>query len=172
MKINLTIKPETTNDYTAISWIHKKAFGRDNEPKLIEDLRKTSSFDPRLSLIAFSDSQAVGHILFYPLAIETNSRTVDTLGLVPLAVKPSFQKQGIGSQLVIEGLSRTKQLGYKSVFVVGDPNYYSRFGFKLAKNITNNIGEPENHFMFIELEPNCLKDIKGVLRYPPEFSNL
>lgn len=168
----ITIKPETSNAYQAIYNIHKEAFQQENEAKLIEDLRKTSSFDSRLSFVALIDGQVVGHILFYPLNIKTQNGLVPTLGLVPLAVKPEFQKQGVGTELVNEGLKQAKLLGYTSVIVAGDPNYYGRFGFKLVDKIDNNIGEPLDHFMYLELKPNALKDVHGTIEYPPEFNDL
>lgn len=169
---NLIVKPETSNDFKIIYSIHNDAFSRNNESKLIDILRKTASFDNRLSLVAFIGQQAVGHILFYPLNIKTNSNLIPTLGLVPLAVKPEFQNQGIGTKLVIEGLKQAKSLGYNSIIVTGDPNYYRRFGFKLVDGIKNNIGEPLDHFMYLELKPDALKGIHGIVNYPPEFNEL
>lgn len=169
---NIVVKPETPSDYQNIYLIHKDAFQQDNESKLIDNLRKTASFDKRLSLVAFIGPQTVGHILFYPLNIKTDSGLIPTLALVPLAVKPESQKQGIGTKLVNEGLKQAKSLGYNSVIVAGDPNYYGRFGFKLVDNIKNNIGEPLDHFMSLELEPNSLKGIHGIIEYPHEFNKL
>ncbi len=90
-----------------------------------------------MSLVAFSDSEAVGHILFYPLSIKTNSGLIPTLGLVPLAVKPEHQKQGIGTKLISEGLKQAKSLGYNSVIVAGDPKYYGKFGFQTNYDLNN-----------------------------------
>lgn len=178
----ITIKPETPNDYEVIYQIHRLAFGQNNESELINNLRKTESFDSNLSLVVFHDTEAVGHILFYPLNIKTDHGLIQTLGLVPLAVKPEFQDMGVGSQLVKEGLKKAKSLGYKpwdcfatqnkSVVVAGNPDYYGRFGFKSVNNITNNIGEPLDYFMYLELEPNTLKDIQGTVEYTEEFKSL
>lgn len=170
--MKIVIKPESEQDFKSIYQIHFEAFGQENEAKLINELRKTSQFDSRLSLVAFVNNQPVGHVLFYSIMLEVSNSFVTTLGLVPLAVKSEFQQQGVGSKLVNEGLIKAKDLGFKSVFVVGDPNYYGRFGFKLVKGIDNNIGESVDHFMFLELEKDALNNISGKLIYPEEFKSL
>lgn len=168
----IIIRPETQNDYKEIFLIHEQAFCQQNEAVLINNLRKTDIFDSNLSLIAYCNDKAVGHILFYPLTIKTATTTIPTLGLVPLAVKPEYQRKGIGTQLVNEGLKRAKSSGYKSVIVVGNPNFYGRFGFKQANNLNNNIGVPVKHLMSLELEQGSLKNVKGVVEYPAEFKDL
>lgn len=168
----IIIKSESDQDFKSIYQIHFEAFRQENEAKLINDLRKTSKFDSRLSLVAFVNDESVGHILFYPLTLKTYNDSIPTLGLVPLAVKPEFQKKGVGTKLVNEGLSIAEKLGFKSVFVAGDPNYYGRFGFKLVNDIDNNIGEPIDHLMFLELEESTLNNISGTLIYPKEFKDL
>jgi len=56
----------------------------------------------------------------------------DTISLAPVAVRPEFQKQGIGGELIREGLKVCLQLGYDSVIVLGHPEYYPKFGFEPA----------------------------------------
>lgn len=131
--------------------------------------QKTSLFNKELSLIAFESNEAVGHILFYPLTIETINKRVTSLGLVPLGVKPRFQKKGHGSKLIKEGLKKAKKLGYLSVFVVGDPKYYGQFGFKVVKAIKNDREFPEESFLGLELIKGALKGISGTVIYPSEF---
>lgn len=168
----IVIRSETDKYYDSIYQIHSKAFNHVNEAKLINSLRKTPDYKPELSLIASINNEPIGHVLFYPLNIETENGSIATLGLVPLAVKPEFQKQGIGSKLVEKGLKIAGELGFKSIFVVGDPEFYGRFGFKLVNGISNNIGEPPDHFMYIELEKDSLANVKGALIYLEVFKEL
>ena len=114
---------------TAIHEINVLAFGREDEARLVEDLRKSPDFIPELSLVAVKDKMVVGHILFSRIAIQTKTGSFPAMSLAPMAVHPEFQKQGIGSKLVRQGLERCRNLGYKVVIVVGHPNYYPRFGF-------------------------------------------
>lgn len=168
----ISIRSESKEDIQKIYLIHKQAFGQENESALIDALRETSLYDPKLSLLAIIDEKPVGHILFYPLTVETTNGFINTLGLVPLGVITEFQKQGVGTKLVEEGIKVAKSFGYTSVFVVGNPHYYQRFGFELVKGITNNIHEPNDRVMFLELEKDSLKNVQGVLHYPKEFEGL
>jgi putative acetyltransferase len=51
-------------------------------------------------------------------------------GLGPVSVVPEHQTQGIGGLLVNKALERLKGLGANGCVVLGNPEYYSRFGFK------------------------------------------
>jgi putative acetyltransferase len=82
-----------------------------------------------MSLLAFHGNEAVGHILFTKATIEGTTSTPLVYILAPLAVKPGFQKQGIGGLLIREGLRRLKEIGVEMVFVLGHMEYYPRYGF-------------------------------------------
>lgn len=114
--------------------VHRAAFSSDDEANLVRDLLHDSSARPFLSLLAFQDDQAVGHILFTRARLEP--RAAQTLSiLAPLAVVPEYQNQGIGSSLVEHGLSILADAGVDLVFVLGHPDYYPRFGFVPAGNL-------------------------------------
>jgi len=169
--MNLIIKPEITSNYQKITEINDLAFGQSNESNLIKNLRKTKNFINKLSLVAELNSEIVGHILFYPIKIQNNAKEFETLSLAPMAVDPNHQKQGIGKKLVREGLRVSKELGFKSVIVLGHPDYYPKFGFVPASNwnIKCPFEVPDNAFMAIELEENALKGIFGIVEYPKEI---
>lgn len=82
-----------------------------------------------------------------------------------------IKKKGIGSKLINEGLDIAKELGYKSVIVLGSENYYPKFGFEEALNfgIKAPFEVPSSNFMAIELEENALKDVSGKVVYAKEF---
>jgi putative acetyltransferase len=88
-----------------------------------------------------------------------------------VGLHPEFQKQGIGSKLVRQGLERCRNLGYKVVIVVGHPNYYPRFGFTTAraKGLDAPFLVPDEAFVVIELAPGALNGISGMVIYPPAF---
>lgn len=98
-----TIRPEQHGDAAAIRDVHTRAFQRENEARLVEAIRASAFFVPELSLVAVAD-EVIGHILFSIISIETGKGSVSTLGLAPMAVKPDWQHQGVGSALVKEGL--------------------------------------------------------------------
>ena len=81
-----------------------------------------------VSLVAEMNGAIVGHIAFSVVKIDGEDK--QWYGLGPVSVLPSFQKQGIGSALIKEGLARIRALGTKGCVLEGNPDYYRRFGFK------------------------------------------
>lgn len=125
MTDRVTIGLEAPSDLDAIRAVHIAAFGGNAEAELVDALRAAG--DLLMSLVARAD-KLVGHIAFSPLALpETPS--VKTCALAPLGVLPDHQGQGIGSALVEDGLQRLADEGMDLVIVLGDPEYYSGFGF-------------------------------------------
>jgi putative acetyltransferase len=171
---NVKIRPEMSEDYSSITEVNDLAFSHKNEGRLILALRKTREFVPELSLVAVVGGRVVGHILFYPIKIKTNDVNHTSLALAPMAVLPEYQKKGIGSQLVREGLKRAPKLGLKSVIVLGHAAYYPRFGFEPAGKwgIRPPFEVPEGVFMALELVKDGLKGIQGIVEYPPEFNDV
>jgi putative acetyltransferase len=170
----ITIQPEKEGYYTAIYELNVLAFGREDEAKLLETLRKTSGFIPDFSLVALKEGRVIGHILFTSIAIQTKNDTLPALALAPMALHPEFQNRGIGSELVRQGLERCRKLGYKVVIVVGHPTYYPRFGFisARAKGLGAPFPVPDEAFMVIELTPGALNGISGMIIYPPAFEEV
>jgi len=128
----VTIRPEKTEDYDTVFEINRLAFGREDEARLVETLRRADDFIPELSLVAAKDRQIVGHILFSPITIQTEGEYVPALSLAAVAVRPEFQRRGIGSALVRRGLDECLRLGHGIVILIGHPEYYPRFGFSLG----------------------------------------
>jgi len=168
------IRPEMIDDYASITEVNDLAFGQKNEGQLILRLRGTKKFIPGLSLVAEIEGRLVGHILFYPIEIRSEGKVFPSLALAPMAVLPEYQKQGIGSRLVKEGLKKARKLGFKSVIVLGHAAYYPRFGFEPASRwgIRPPFEVPDDVFMALELVREGLKGVQGVVVYPPEFSEV
>ena len=114
----------------------------------------------------------VGHVLLSQVTIDGNP-AVRALGLAPVAVLPRFQRNGIGSRLIIEALKICGRDGHELVVLVGEPRYYARFGFRPAKTfgLDNEYGVTDE-FMALELRAGCLDGIRGLVRYAPEFAEV
>ncbi|UCE20801.1 MAG: N-acetyltransferase [Candidatus Aminicenantes bacterium] len=168
----LKIREETENDYPKTRGVNDLAFGQGDEGRLIEKLRQTEKFIPELSLVAELNDEIIGHILFYPVPIRSATSTFYSLSLAPMAVTPMYQRIGIGSRLVKEGLDVAKKLGHKSVIVVGHPEYYPRFGFKPASQwkIKVSFDVPDEAFLALELVNGELEGKSGTLEFPEEFN--
>jgi putative acetyltransferase len=168
----LKIRPETPSDYPAITEVDDLAFGQPNEGELVENLRKNPEFIPELSLVAEVDGKIAGHILFFPLIIRSDKGEENkAVSLAPVAVLPEFQRQGIGSGLIREGIKACQWLRYDSVIFLGHPEYYPKFEFKPANKwgIRDPFGAPVEAFMALELKKGALEGASGVVEYPEEF---
>ena len=118
----MIIRREHADDFAAIRRLLIEAFGGPGEATLVEGLREDG--DLALALVAEDASKIIGHVAFSPLKSPGSA-----LALAPLAVAPERQRRGIGTALIDEGLRQARAGGWGVVFVVGDPEYYRRFGF-------------------------------------------
>ncbi len=128
--MNIIIRDERKGDEAAISAVTTAAFGTlaeasGTEAEIIDRLRAAGALS--LSLVAERSGEIVGHAAFSPAVL---GEAEDWSGLGPVSVRPDLHRQGIGSALMKEGLDRLRRLGAAGCIVVGDPAYYSRFGFR------------------------------------------
>jgi putative acetyltransferase len=167
LRMNTTVRAEAAEDLEAIREVNRQAFGGEDEARLVDVLRDGGY--ARVSLVAEEGGQVVGHLLFSDLPIVTQSGTLHTLALAPLAVLPTRQRQGVGSLLVWEGLRACAAAGHRIIVVLGHPDYYPRFGFsaRLAEPLKAPFSGPA--FMALELVPGALAGVTGEVRYPPPF---
>ena len=166
------IRPEQIDDRASISDLLCHAFPTPEEALLGERLRESGSAPVALVAIEEDDhgeQDVVGHVVFSPVELEPQAPWPG-LGLAPLAVRPQAQRRGIGSQLVQAGLEACRASGAGFVVVLGDPAYYSRFGFVRGSQfgLVNEYGVDEE-FMALELKPGCLS-YGGLVRYHAAFA--
>jgi putative acetyltransferase len=98
------IRETSDLDLEDILFVERAAFGHDTEAELVRELLNDPSAKPLLSLLAFKDDKAVGHILFTTARLPKNPNTASIALLAPLAIVPDYQKQGIGGKLIERGL--------------------------------------------------------------------
>ena len=127
----MLVREEHSGDVAVVAEIHRRAFGDDGEVSaLVADLRRSLSNEPGLSLVAeAADGSVIGHALFTRSLLDAPRRLVDVQVLSPLGVLPEWQRQGVGSALVRDGLTELGAHGVPLVFLEGSPDYYPRFGF-------------------------------------------
>ncbi len=169
--MHIVIRPESKHDYNEIKHVTDRAFQRKEEGKLVETLRNSENYFTELSLVAETQGQVVGHILFYPIHIISGHQKQASLAMAPLSVLPSHQKKGIGKKLVEAGLKKAKSLDFPSVIVLGHADYYPRLGFKRAScwKLSAPFEVPDESFFAMELKENSLKTYGGMVEYPRQF---
>ena len=166
---DLTVRAETVKDQQAVFDVEREAFGQPVQARLVDELRKRA--DPTLSLVAEIDEAVVGHIFFSSVSFDDSARPL-VCQLSPLAVEPGRQRYGVGSTLVRAGLRACATAGWKAVFLLGDPRYYSRFGFEMADSWgLVHSGTDGRYLQVLELEAGTLAGVKGEVRFHPVFDD-
>jgi len=148
----MIIRNETVADIEVITEVTIAAFknlpvSNHTEQFIIGALRAANALT--VSLVAEIDGRVVGHIAFSPVTISDGS--LNWYGLGPVSVLPEYQRQGIGKSLIKEGLSLLKGLDVQGCCLVGDPNYYERFGFRNVPGLVHE-GVPQEVFLALPLD--------------------
>ncbi len=191
----MVIRPEQPADADAIRAVLVSAFPTDAEARLVEALRSAERLT--VSLVAEEQGRIVGHAALSPVLVSQPSGEIGAdatasneamavsavttvgkvpvsgarLGLAPVAVAPDRQRQGVGGRLVLAALASATRMGVDFVVVLGDPAYYSRFGFEAAAGweLTSEFGGGPA-FQAIELRAGAIPRGAGLVRYAPEFA--
>ncbi|MCD0462340.1 GNAT family N-acetyltransferase [Roseiconus lacunae] len=163
------------DDRDRILAVHLDAFGGDEGPvivNLLEEVLDDPTAKPMHSFVAELNDEIVGHVLFTSVTIEPVSQTdgqATAQILAPLAVPSELHGKGIGTHLVKESLLQLAASGVQLVFVLGYPNYYSRFGFVPAgaRGLQAPYPIPEKNadaWMVLELEADAAKSVDGTVK--------
>ncbi len=141
------------------------SFPTDAEADLVDALRSDGAAE--ISLVATKEKQLVGHVMFSKMGAPFKA-----LALAPISVHPDFRKNAIAAQLIQAGLEVAKTNGWQGIFVLGDPQYYQRFGFSadMAANFLSPYSGP--YLMALSLHEETLPERSGILEYAHAFSEL
>lgn len=163
----MLIRPEQAGDISAIDAVTRAAF-KDHphsdqcEHFIIAALRAAGALS--ISLVAEVEGEVVGHVAFSPVNISDLSP--DWYGLGPVSVLPDRQRQGTGQALIKGGLALLQEKGVAGCVVVGDPDYYARFGFRHIAGLLYP-GLPPEYFMALPLQATSPQ---GIVSYHPAFT--
>ena len=134
----MCIRLEQQDDYSDVENMVRNAFWNIYRPGafehyIVHKLRNHPSFIKDLAYVIEKDSRIIGHINYSNGIINyENDGSENAVVLGPIAIDESYQNQGYGSKLIEFTLTIAKDKGIPYVLVVGDENYYSRFGFVSA----------------------------------------
>lgn len=162
----MRIRRETPADIDAITRVTMAAFrdhpiSQQTEQFIVLALRAANALT--ISLVAEIAANVVGHVAFSPVTCSDGSE--GWYGLGPISVLPEYQRQGIGKALINEGLSLLKELGAQGCALVGNPNYYKKYGFRNSSSLVYE-GVPSEVFL---IHPFTEKIPQGYLLFHEGF---
>lgn len=168
----MQIRAETTADYQTVDTIHTVAFGQPAEAQLVERIRQSAGYIPKLSLVAEVDATVVGHCLLSYVAL-VGREPQPVLALAPVAVHPKYQRHGIGTALIQTGLAAADTMREALVVVLGHPEFYPRFGFRPAVKygVKASFEVPDEVFMVKPLT-SYQPSYQGKVVYPATFDGV
>ena len=161
----MIVRPETPSLYPQIRALLCAAFPTSAEADLVERLRADG--DVAVALAALDADIVVGHIVLSLMVAPMRA-----LGLGPVAVAPARQGHGVGRRLIEAALAGAREEGWNAVFVLGDPAYYTRFGFRaeLAAGFDTPYAGP--YFMALGLQNSPIAPLTGRVEYARAFQSL
>lgn len=173
MPETIIIRAEKTAERPVADQIVRLAYGRESEVVLAGSLRATAEFNPELSIVADQGGKILGYALYSATTVITGAGPQRALTLAPIAVLPDCQKTGIGERLVRHGLERCRTRGVELVFAIGQPQYFSRFGFRDAAPLGLRCELPlhPGDLQAIDLSGRLLGSIQGQVLCPAPFTD-
>jgi putative acetyltransferase len=177
MPYNIILRRETPADYRTVENLTREAFWNMNVPGCDEHylahvLRESPDFIPELDLVAELNGEITGNIMYARSIVRSDmgvEHAVLTFG--PLSVLPQRQNLGIGGMLIRRTLELAGEMGFTSVLIYGDPEYYRRFGFQSGEHdrIRTSDGLYSPALQAIELVPGGLDGISGRFHESPAY---
>jgi putative acetyltransferase len=165
--MNVKIRTETAADAAAIEAVTISAFlnaphTSHTEQFIVAALRKAGLLT--ISLVADAEGTLIGHVAVSPVSISDGA--CGWFGLGPVSVVPEHQGRGVGSRLMREALRILREHGAAGCVLLGEPEYYSRFGFQADPNLILP-GVPPEYFQAISLDSSRPR---GIVSYHEAFN--
>ncbi len=168
------IRKETPLDFDLVTEINNLTFKNPQKNQLIEALRKNEAFKEEFSLVVTDNGIVIGYLLLFPTYIINNYRRHSTLLLTSMAILPDRQRQSAGTALIKEAIKRAEKVGFGSIVVSENSEYFFRFGFKNASrwNITMPADAPDKTVLALELDRLGFSQVSGTVSIPEEFNGV
>ena len=165
----MLIRVEIGIDAPGIDALLRRSFDSGAEADLVHSLREDGLIT--LGLVATDDEgQVVGYVAFSPVSVDGEER--QWVGLAPLAVDAQYRGQGIGRQLVYDGLDSLNEFSYAAVVTLGSPELYGKLGFAPAARYDLRCRWPgtEAAFQVHPLADDALNGVHGLVEYSDHFN--
>lgn len=164
--LSFSLAHERPEDGEAIDRLNARIFGPGRFAKTAARLREGAGRAESLCFIARVGTLLVGSIRCWKARVGVE---MPAIFLGPLTIEPIFQQKGIGGALMRTALKQAKNEAIPLVFLIGDPEYYSKYGFIKADLSRFPLSTPENplRFQVLELKEGALEKASGALRAIP-----
>ena len=165
------IRARRDGDDERIAFIVRRAFGGEAEVDLVADLRAVGAMV--CEFVAENEELGlIGHVAFSRLEIRAPDKRIAAVALAPLAVLPTQQRQGVGRTLVDYAIARLQEANMEVAIVLGDPAYYSHFGFSALPARLLHAPYSGEGFQALELKAGVLGKRTWQVGYPSAFAKL
>jgi putative acetyltransferase len=166
MDYQYTTRLEETRDEAPVRALVERAFAdvehsEQTEHLIVEALRLAG--DLSISLVAEHEGEVIGYVAFSPVSVSNGA--ADWFGLGPVAVQQVDRRRGMGAALIERGLAELRSRRANGCVVLGDPEYYQRFGFRHDPALQFE-GAPPEYFLALHFAAD---EAQGVVTYRPAF---
>lgn len=156
------VRPATSRDFPKLPPLIEAAFARHDEAVLVQELRESGAIE--IEFVATDREKIVGHVVMSRLVSPPNC-----LALAPVSVDPERHHKGIGSTLIKIANEAAEEAGWTAVFVLGDPGYYSRFGYETEDAEGFETPYSSRHTAALVFDETVFRTLEPELIYPPAF---
>lgn len=164
---NFVIDSESAGDVVARESLLDRAMGPGRRKKSSEKLRRGRLPAEGLALVARDNGHVIGTVRLWNVeaGVDRDGQAVPALLLGPLAVDPAHEGKGIGGTLMRAAIEEAKKRGHGAILLVGDADYYERFGFfaERARHLVMPGPFERNRFLALELKQGWLDGAAGML---------
>ena len=173
----MIIRLEKEKDYFETENLTREAFWnvyREGcfEHLIIHNLRKDKSFVKELDYCIEIDNKIIANIVYAKGKLKLENGDIrEILIFGPVSVLPKYQKKGYGEKLINYTIEKAKELGFDAIVIMGNPNYYKKFGFESCskykiyyEGLDKNEEAP--FFMIKILNDNNIENLKGMYSAP------
>lgn len=171
--MTIAVRPAGARDVAAVDALLRTSFPNADEADLVR--RLCIDGDMVLMLVAADETEGTlaGVAAFSRMAVDVAGKSVAAVALAPVAVAPEHRRQGVAEALIHAGLARLEEAGVLLCFVLGEPDYYTRFGFHA--DYARNFDSPYagDYFMALLLQGGLMPcGERGAARHAAAFAAL
>jgi len=170
----IAIRPARAQDVPAIDALLVRTFPEPAEARLVRDLCVAGDMVLMLAAVdEEGDHALIGAVAFSRMTVEVGGKAVPSVALAPVAVDRGYRRQGVAEALIQAGIDMLEKEGVVLCFVLGDTDYYGRFGF--AADVASGFESPYagEYFQALPLQGGLVPcGERGRAEHAPAFAAL